>query len=367
MFEQQLRHFFHTVGDVHASCIARDLGQYVPLMKQYPEIAVENIHRFRSYLSTAPRDNVGPALSILYEIARQVPTLREQIINDLGGVLYEHKALPDNPDAQILDYLLGLLELPVSEHDARLRGLARSVVSLQQPIILIIGAGFSYDTMPITKELSPLLVPLLRDEGVENPVQLLEQNDSEAWRIVKGNPQRFKERFAGRCSASVPASQHEAVAQMLHDGHLTHLISFNWDDLCERAYLAKFGTPISKIITDGISPLEPSLWKLHGDVGTIDGEWVFPYEDGRVFDSLIECLDQSLRVREPAAAVIVGYSETEVVVCQHLIAWLERCVPTILRVRPNWPESDNRGMRDSARRFFQRLNIYMHLGTRERS
>ncbi len=294
-------------------------------------------------------------------IAKEVPEVRDQIIQDLGDILYEYKGLmPDLPDAQILDSLLITLELPVSTRDGHLRSLARSIVSLGQPTVLVVGAGFSYDTMPITTELRPLLLVLLRCEGVDNPVQLLQENDQEAWQIVKRRESDFKQMFAGWCARTTPCFQHTMACEMLHAGQITHLISFNWDDLCERAYTDRFGGSIPKVTTNQALPSQPALWKLHGDVENLVDQF-FPYEPGRVFDSLLASLEQAVRVKSPAYALIIGYSEWEPEVKKRLVEWLEKNVSMVLRVRPNWPAHDESGMSDSAKRFFQRLRIYMEI------
>ena len=99
---------------------------------------------------------------------------------------------------------------------------------------------------------------------------------------------------------------------------------------------------------------------MHGDVENLSGDWVFPYDPGRVFDSLLQSLDQS---DKPQFALIVGYNEWEEVVHEKLITWLEENIPTVLRVRPNWNEQDPNGICEPAKRFFARLNIYFKMET----
>ncbi len=368
MFEQQLRRFFAQVGpSLHASLVWHDLHLYIPMMKRCPYIASAEIFRFRLYLTEAPASNVSPALQSLSLIAQEIPELRDQIIKDLGSVLYEYRSLvPDFPASDALDCLLGVLELPVSRRDRLLRELARSIVSLGQQGIVVVGAGFSYDTMPVTAELAPLLVGLLRSEGITNPAQFMQEDDRGAWRIAKEREEDFKLRFAGWCARSAPSWQHTMVCDMLHARQISHFISFNWDDLCERAYEARFGRPIPKVTREHILPDQPALWKLHGDVEHPDQPWVFPYDPGRVFDSLIKSLDQTLTTDAPAFALIVGYGEWEPAVRDRLVTWIENNVPTVLRVRPNWPEHDEAGVRDSAKRFFQRLSIYLEIEQRDK-
>ena len=365
MFEQRLRGFFNRVGPSrHAQHVHEDLGGNLPLIRRYPHIAMGEIRRFRHYLVEAPVDNVSPALRTLHLIVREIPELRDQVITDLGDVLYELKELTDMPDPVSLDNLLDALDLPVSDRDRYLRELARSMVSLQQSGVLLIGAGFSYDTMPVTKELEPLIIPLLRNSGVERPVELLAEDDRRAWAIVKDNEGEFKRMFAGWCARSSPSPQHFIACELLREQRISHFISLNWDNLCELAYELRFGEPISKVTAEGLIPDQPALWKLHGDVDNPQQTWIFPYEAGRVFDSLLESLEGALRTNPPAFALIVGYSEWEQIIKERLVRWLQDNVPMVLRVRPNWPQEDTSGIPDSAKRFLQRLKACIEIEER---
>jgi hypothetical protein len=103
------------------------------------------------------------------------------------------------------------------------------------------------------------------------------------------------------------------------------------------------------------------LWKLHGDVADTASEWIYPYEQGRVFKALLTSLDKQLSERPPSHALIIGYSEYEPVVKKQLISWLQKNVSNVLRVRPNWKAEDSGGLQDTAKRFFQRLSVYLEL------
>lgn len=367
MLEKQLQQFLARIGDIDPHVIEMDLPRNLPLMKRNPQLVAESIHRFNLYLSKGLTSSFHPTIRCLLYLAENLPEVRDQIIRDLGPTLYALKALlselPEN-EAQTLRFLLNNLKLPVSEEDRRLADLARSLISLHQPAVLVIGAGFSYDTMPITSELKPLLVPLLRQHGIDNPVALLQEHDEEAWRIVKAHKDEFKKAFIGWNARSAPAPQHQIASRMLRDSQLTHIISFNWDNLCEQAYEELFGERMPKVHRKDTLPQKPSLWKLHGDVDNPSEPWVFPYEPGRVFDSLIESLENVVVARPPEYALIVGYSEWESNVREKLISWLEKNIPTVLRVRPNWPPDDKGGMALPARTFFGRLSIYMQLKSR---
>lgn len=368
MFEQQLHNFFKKVGpSLHANNILQELNNIHPIIKRNPQIALPEIYRFRHYLTDAPLHNVEPALKCLLILAVEVPELRDQIIKDIGDVLYEYKEFKNVSYEQILKELLRVLEIPVSKKDQHIRDLARSIVSLNRPIIVVIGAGFSYDTMPITSELKPLLVKVLRFAGIEKPMDIIEKDVQQVWRVAKKPENDFKKMFTGWCTRSTPSFQHSIVCKLLRTGKVSHLISFNWDDLCERAYEEQFNDSIPKVISDKVMPDRPALWKLHGDVENLDDEWVFPDEPGRVFNSLIESLNQTIEVNPPSHALIVGYSEFEPEVRERLISWLEENVPMVIRVRPNWPEQKDTGIPDSAKRFFQRLKAYMIIEDKNKS
>jgi len=155
MLKESLRQFFKEVGHLHASFVLQNLKPYIPLMRRFPEITAQEIHRFRHYLVKAPAHNHEAALECLIIIAKEVPEVRPQIIEDLGDVLYEYYPIwkEVDPEGTRCEELLRILEIPLSERDKLLRELARSVITLHRPLILVIGAGFSYDTMPITDEL----------------------------------------------------------------------------------------------------------------------------------------------------------------------------------------------------------------------
>jgi hypothetical protein len=367
VFEGRLIEFLENqVPCIHASHIRAALPGYIPLMKQFPEVAAPRIQRFRHYLTEAPQDNVIHALACLGAIAAQVPELRDQIAHEIGDVLDEFLLVPGLLEESTVVALKAALEVPVSAHDRFVRDLSRKVITLGQPMILVIGAGFSYDVMPITGELAPLLIATLRNLGVEDPARLLQTDDKAAWEIISRHAADFQKAFVGWCAArSKPAVQHIVAAEMLRAGEICHLVSFNWDSLIERAYADQFGEAIPKITTDGVVPDRPSLWKMHGDVENPAEPWVFPYGPGTVFDTLMESLEESVKDKTPACALIVGYSESESEVKAKLIRWLERHVATILRVRPDW-QTGQGGLADSANRFFRRLVGQMALDRRQK-
>lgn len=363
MFEQQVDQYMRLIGTRHAAQLANLLPGVLPFMKHHQDRVALEVHRFRGYLIAGPSDNVAPVLGILHSLATELPEARASIALELGDILYEYRALgPSFPNSSHVEAILGVIGQPPTPHDEQLRRIARSIVTLHTAGVVVAGAGFSYDTMPITGELKPLLVQLLRMLNQPDPMKLIETSIEDVWGLARANREIFKLLFAGYCAGRFPAHQHTTVCRMLHEGGLSHVISFNWDDLFEKAHLQAFGAPVPKVARDGVMSPAPALWKLHGDVEDPDAaDWVFPYDPGRLFDSLMESLERTAQSAPPAFALIVGYSEHEQTVRERLVDWLTANVPLVLRVRPNWPGDNEGGFPESAARFFQRLTIYLEM------
>jgi hypothetical protein len=113
---------------------------------------------------------------------------------------------------------------------------------------------------------------------------------------------------------------------------------------------------MKKINTDDITSNEPSLWKLHGDVENTSLKWVFPFEQGRIFNNLLLSLEKCIINDSPEYALIVGYSEWEKIVREQLINWLEDHIPNVLRIRPQIDDKEG-NFPETAKSFFQRLHI----------
>jgi len=228
--ENKLKLFFGPIGTgTHASLIKVQLSQYLPHMKDYPEIVEKHIHAFLPYFLIAPENNREPALESLLIIAKEIPQVRERIIEKFGDIFY--KFYPYWQGSRYFNELMSVLKIPVSDKDKHLRELARSVVTLHQPLIIIMGAGFSYDSMPVTTELQPFLLKLLREVKISSPMEMIRENDRQVWQIAKDNSDLFKKMFSGWCANTKPAPQHKIVAKMLQVGQISHIVSFNWDNL----------------------------------------------------------------------------------------------------------------------------------------
>jgi hypothetical protein len=353
--EDGARAFFDLVGARHASNVLQDLPNYLPFLIRHPAVVRARIREFTGYFAPGLRQNVPFALRTLVIIAEAVPEARSQIAQDLGLALRgEMDLLPHHANAGELEQLQRLLGGALSAGEGV--ALARSMVVLRQPAILVVGAGMSYDRMPITDELTPLLAKFLSARGERDPMGLIARDEQRVWAQVREAPDTFQTLFAGRATATTPAPQHHIAAELLHDGYLSHIVSFNWDDLIERAWISKYEEVLPVIRRDGVVPRGPSLWKQHGDVADFRERWVFPGEAGRVFRSLVESLEESFQnPNPPSHAVVVGYREAEAVVQEQLISRLERRV-AIIRVRPGIAPGEGR-VASGAREFLEALRL----------
>lgn len=363
VIEKQLHDFFGRVGQIHGVNIHQEINSYIGAMKLYPHIVESNVHKFKSYFENSPADNYPYVLNCLLILASEMPSCRETIIESMGSILYLLTPLWANTNCeQPSKKLLDILGVPLTLEDDFERQICRSILTLKKQIIIIVGAGFSYDTMPITNELQPLLVQVLKSIDVNEPVKLIENDIETTWRIIKDNSEYFKGAFSGWCARSLPSLQHKMVAKMLYSGQISHLISFNWDNLIERSYQEMYGELPLKVSDKKSVGAINSLWKMHGDIEDASSEWIYPYADGYVFDSLIDSLETIVREDCPQFVLIVGYSESERNVKSKLIDWLESNIPTVLRIRPGKSNGVPGLINETSKSFFGRLGIYLEKG-----
>ena len=203
--------------------------------------------------------------------------------------------------------------------------------------IAIVGAGLSRGPgYPLLAELRPLLWKAL-DEDPSCRLALAESlgvQDIDAKSLVGEDGARTAKAFAAiarrdaarrifqqsfavldrdrQCEAS-PA--HKALAELIHRGKLSHLVSLNWDSALERAYERLYGHALSPGV-DGYS-------KPHGDARHPETTWLLPFEGGSLPRDLKERLRQ-LAEERPRVLLIAGYSEQDETIVQELIAPLER-------------------------------------------
>ena len=111
--ENKVKLFFSMVGNgIHASYIKLQLSPYLPYMKDYPEIVEKHIHAFIPYLLRAPADNREHALESLLTIAKEIPQVRERIIEEFGPIFF--KFHPYWHESYYFNELMSVLEIPIA-------------------------------------------------------------------------------------------------------------------------------------------------------------------------------------------------------------------------------------------------------------
>ncbi|MFJ6523555.1 hypothetical protein ACIQJ4_35510 [Streptomyces filamentosus] len=187
--------------------------------------------------------------------------------------------------------------------------------------VALVGAGMSFAGYPMTAQLNPLLWMALDacEPALQATAQALGQPLAPAKNLVgndwsklhRGYQQlrlhsqaraTFQDGFAALDSARQPSPAHEALARLMHQGLVELTVSFNWDTAVERAWAARYGTPLPAATAQFIKP--------HGDAARPDAEWVLPDEPGLVPPGLADRVRAMLTER-PRVLLIVGYSESD--------------------------------------------------------
>lgn len=155
------------------------------------------------------------------------------------------------------------------------------------------------------------------------------------WAELRTDPNKclaFKNEFLKQCSGKLPAKSHKMIILNFPD-YILEIVSLNWDDLLEQA-ASLTGKIIGKQNEDQPVITQRWLWKFHGDVcniklGNIKGHggWVFPDEDGYVFDSFRQYIQFTGLMARLFTFVIVGYSEKEKVIYDEIVTLLESNPP----------------------------------------
>jgi len=232
-------------------------------------------------------------------------------------------------------------------------GVARAMTANAPRPLFIVGAGFSYDSMPLTNELEALLCGLLASRGITDPARVLAEDWEAAWRIISKDPERFKQRFIGFSLARRPAIQHAVLATALAARTVVGVVSFNWDDHIERSG-GDFPIVTSKTHrVDG-----PGLWKMHGDVNTPEEEWIWPHDAGRPLENVCEYVLKQAREGEISHVVVVGYAERETKVIERLLTPLQQICPNWVRVRPHGQVGPGQQVVKTARQFMGELDSF---------
>lgn len=208
--------------------------------------------------------------------------------------------------------------------------------------IFIIGAGFSYDSYaPLLRETEGIACSTLFDLGVTDPRQLYRTDERKAWEMIWEGWQTFQNHIAFMLLPKEPSEQHFILGELFHAGHITHIISFNWDDLVEKAYSKLYNEEIPVISRESITSSR-ALWKLHGNIAHPEERWVLPFEEGRVFNTL-----ERIALEITLPTIILGYREQEIAVRQTLITVLENR-GGITRIRPDLANSPPGSFADNA-------------------
>jgi hypothetical protein len=211
---------------------------------------------------------------------------------------------------EALRYILGVLSQ--SEKFASAYKRIRSYSS-----IFLVGAGLSFESnMP----LSDTLEDLLKFCGVENYDEL---------RKNKKKCLKFKQEFKKICNKKSVGTSHKLIAHNFPK-YILEIICLNWDNLIERA-AKELGKVINKINEDVAVTGERYLWKFHGDVDNIKkdnvkgkGGWVFPDEEGYVFNNFSKYVEEKGLLNSIFTFVIVGYSEKERNIYKKIIETFEK-------------------------------------------
>ena len=169
--------------------------------------------------------------------------------------------------------------------------------------IFVVGAGLSFESdVPMSKDLKDIL-------------NFVEASDFSFLRADPIKCNNFKNQFKILLSESEPGPSHKLIASNF-PSKIMEIICLNWDDLIERAFKDYNKYP-KKINKESDANDKNHLWKFHGDVEEFDIEnvpgqlgWVFPDEDGYVFDCFKNYMKDKLN-STLFCLFVVGYSENE--------------------------------------------------------
>lgn len=217
--------------------------------------------------------------------------------------------------------------------------------------IFIIGAGFSYDSYtPLLREMEGIACSTLYDLGVKDPRDLYHADEYKAWEQISRGWQIFQKHVAFTLLPKEPSEQHLKLAELFHDEHIKHIVSFNWDDLVEKAYEKLYDTDIPKITKED-DKSEHALWKLHGDIDSPEERWVLPFEKGVVFQGL-----RQIVLKTTLPAIVIGYREQEEVVRDKLLDVLENR-GGVTRIRTDLTDNPPETFADNALMAMKKIKI----------
>jgi hypothetical protein len=296
-------------------------------------------------------------LGFLNALALVSDGLRAKIASTINSELLEYYF--DGQRGDVKRAAVELAETLRVERPRHYFDLARRI--LIEGSVVVVGAGFSYDSYaPLLREMEGLACSVPHDLGLENPREFYNADDPKVWAKIGEGWRTFQQHVTAMLAPKEPAAQHVLLAEMFHEGRIGHIISFNWDDLIEKAYLSGYGNPLPKITSDR-NDSDHALWKLHGDIAAPADRWILPFENGRVFDPLVERV-----TRTPAHVFIIGYREQERIVKARLIEPLD-LQGRITRIRPDLPLSPPETLPDTAISAMKKIRAALDAATRARA
>lgn len=209
--------------------------------------------------------------------------------------------------------------------------------------IIIMGAGASYSVgMPLCGQLAPIVWNVVEanldlkkelDIPLESSVKDYIGDDFnlavKAYDAISHNDEAYNEFRKLFCDLNNEKNQinsivHETICRMLHNGHITLVVSFNWDDLLESAWTKLYGTGINDCMTQLIKP--------HGCVRNVKEKWILPNSPGFISKDDKKIINRI--TQRPKILILVGYSESDEAIVNELIVPTDR-VNKSYRIAPN--------------------------------
>ena len=326
----------------HCIPISKDT-QYVIQVAQVDPTAVDEIVNITTdYLNRGiiPTIWLEKALRLLRDLANISDYLRASIAKKISNETIDFHA-GGSAETEVANAAQALLEALKVERPKHYFDLCRRILT-SNGSIFIIGAGFSFDSYaPLLREMEGIACCTLDDLKVENPRKTYHADEYQAWQTISEGWRIFQKHVYYTLVPKQPSDQHFILAELFHTEHITHIVSFNWDDLVEKAYAELYGESIP-LITKEDHTSGHALWKLHGDIASHDERWVLPFEEGRIFKAL-----EQLVSGVTLPAIVVGYREQEPVIREKLISILEKR-GGVTRIRPDLPNNPPESFADNA-------------------
>jgi len=208
----------------------------------------------------------------------------------------------------------------ILSQDKKIRNLRERIRSYES--IFLVGAGISFESgMPLTR----ILQDILEFSGASNYEELTRDKE----KCLK-----FKKKFREICEKKVPSKSHQSIVTNFPK-YIKEIICLNWDNLIERC--GKMLSPprnINKINEDIPVSTKHHIWKFHGDIDNIKcenikgkGGWIFPHEEGCVFNCFIDYVKNSRLSTSLFTFVIAGYGEREKEISNRIIDLFETTPP----------------------------------------